>query len=269
MTALNPNLSLPWVPAEFARVVVVSPHMDDAILSCGGLLNLLLQSMPCVTVTICTADPEGADEKNPPHGIALPSTRRSEEVRAMQALGCALVQMNLLDAIYRKVPGRDELLYPSLNSLWNMPRQEDDSQREKICTGLQKYLPAADERPTLYLAPAGIGHHVDHIISTQAVLNCVSRCDHILLYEDFPYVVDQGAHVGVADSIDKALARLGVVGVQCFEQACDVDEKIKLIAHYETQIDSIFGSHQNVKPLLLKNARNEKTLEKFWRVRKV
>jgi hypothetical protein len=90
--------------------------------------------------------------------------------------------------------------------------------------------------------------------------------DDFLLYEDFPYVVDQGAHVGVADSAEKALARLRVRGERCFEHLANVDTKIGLIGHYESQIDSIFGSHDNVRPLLMKNSRDGKTLERFWRV---
>jgi LmbE family N-acetylglucosaminyl deacetylase len=263
-----PELSLAWIPKEFSRVVVVSPHMDDAILSCGGLLSLLLQKMECLTVTVCTGDPSGVDPSNPPHGIALPSLRRNEEVAALRALGCTLVQLDLLDAIYRTDPRSGSPLYPTMQSIWTMPLDADESQRKLLRAKLEQYVARKSERPTLFIAPMGIGHHVDHILCTQVVLSLVESTDHVLLFEDFPYVVDQGAHVGVADSGAKALMRLNLVGAQRFEQECNTEQKMEWIAWYESQIDSIFGSHQNVKPLLLKNARNNNTIERFWKVQK-
>lgn len=268
MSTLGLTLSLSRIPERFARVVVVSPHMDDAILSCGGLLQSLVPKMECISLTICTADPENADPLNPPHGIALPSVRRGEEVSAMQALGCELVQLNLLDAIYRRHSATGKPLYPHMDSLWTMPHQDDDAQRKGVAEGLRPYLSDTSARPTLFLSPAGIGHHVDHILCTATLLSLVQHDDNVLLYEDFPYVVDQGAHVGIADSIEHALLRLNVLGEERLEQECDVDAKISLIENYATQIDSIFGSHDNVKPLLLKNARAGKTLERFWRIKK-
>jgi len=266
LSALGPKQLLNWISERFARIVVVSPHMDDAILSCGGLLIDLVGKMECVTVTVCTADPENTDPSNPPHGIALPSQRRDEEVSAMRALGCRLVQLNLLDAIYRCSESNQNLLYPSLDSLWTLPGAEDTQHPRAFLEGLKPFLAEAQQRPTLFLTPAGIGHHVDHILCTQNLLAQLSSDDSVLLYEDFPYVVDQGVHVGVADSAEKALARLKVRGETCFEHGAQVDAKMSLISHYESQIDSIFGSHDNVRPLLMKNSRDGKTLERFWRV---
>lgn len=269
MNTSGPNLSLAQIPQRYARVVVVSPHMDDTILSCGGLLQLLVPHMECISLTICTADPLNADPLNPPHGIALPSVRRVEEVNAMNALGCKLIQLNLQDAIYRLHPQTGECLYPTLNSIWTMPLQSDDMHSKAVAQGLQHFLRESSSTRTLFLSPVGIGHHVDHILCTQVLLSMLSDAEDLLLYEDFPYVVDQGAHVGIADSAQKALSRLNVAGLERLEQQCDVDQKIKLIAHYETQIDSIFGSHDNVRPMLLKNGDGQKTLERFWRIKKI
>ncbi|MFZ9519061.1 MAG: PIG-L deacetylase family protein [Silvanigrellaceae bacterium] len=266
MIASPPELSLEWIPKEFSRVVVVSPHMDDAVLSCGGLLNQLLKTMDCLTVTVCTGDPSGVDPANPPHGIALPSQRRSEEVAALRALGCELVQLNLLDAIYRVDVRTGMPLYPTMQSIWTMPLESDEAHRKSLHANLSTYV-GKNQRPTLFLAPMGIGHHVDHILCTQVVLSLVASTDHVLLFEDFPYVVDQGAHVGIADSAEHALKRLNLVGEQRFEQECQTGLKMEWISWYESQIDSIFGSHENVKTLLMKNARNDNTIERFWKVR--
>lgn len=269
MSAQHPKLSLPWIAQNFARVIVVSPHMDDAILSCGGLLKQLLGSVECLTLTVCTADPVDVDPKHPPHGIALPSLRRKEEMAALNDLGCKLVQLDLLDAIYRRDQHSSAILYPSLQSIWSMPLPQDDFQKQALRSRILSLAGQSGERPTLFISPLGIGHHVDHILCTQVILSIISSTDEILLYEDFPYVVDQGAHVGIADDASLALKRLGLKGTQSFEQECNTDQKMKWIAHYESQIDSIFGSHENVRPLLMKNAKNGFTIERFWKVRKI
>lgn len=40
MKTVSPATAFPWDDIE--RVVILSPHMDDAALSCGGLLNFLV-----------------------------------------------------------------------------------------------------------------------------------------------------------------------------------------------------------------------------------
>lgn len=266
MSSLRPVLSIPWIPSTFERVIVVSPHMDDAILSCGGLLKQLIGQLDCLTVTVCTADPADVDTQNPPHGIALPSLRRNEEVAALAALGCPLVQLDLLDAIYRTDAARGLPIYPTMQSIWTMPQPQDEPHRQALRKRLLTLAGQSSNRPTLFLSPLGIGHHIDHILCTQVVLSIADARDQVLLYEDFPYVVDQGSHVGIADDAQKALLRLGVGGVQRFEQECDVDEKIAWISHYKSQIDTIFGNHDNVRTMLLKNSRHGRTLERFWQI---
>lgn len=261
--------SMAQIPKHFSRVVVLSPHMDDAILSCGGLLQALSQQMECLTLTICTADPDHVDRLQPPHGIALPSFRRVEEINAMKALGCKLVQLGLLDAIYRRHPETHQLLYPTLGSIWAMPFEVEVDHRVAIQDGIQKLVLTDDGQRTLFLSPLGVGHHVDHILCTQALLSLPVSLEDILLYEDFPYVVDQGAHVGIADSTEKALERLKLIGTERLEKECDVKSKIELISHYETQIDLIFGHENNIRHMLMKNARGERTLERFWRIKKI
>lgn len=242
--------------------------MDDAVLSCGGLLHELLPHMDCLTVTVCTGDPENSDVDNPPHGIALPKVRRHEEVAAMAALGCPLIELDLLDAIYRTDPETNQLLYPTMESIWSMPLPNDRAQKQALRSRLLSLRGESRNRPTLFVAPLGIGHHIDHILCTQVVLSVVETTDHVLLYEDFPYVVDQGENVGVADDARRALGRHGLLGLQCFENECDTELKMGWISYYESQIDLIFGSQDNVRPFLLKRSKNANTFERFWKVQK-
>lgn len=250
------------------QVIVLSPHMDDAVLSCGGALATFSRQISCTTVTLCTADPEvQQDALQPPHGIALPSERRHEEAAAMEALGCQLIQLGFLDAIYRTHLGSPKPLYPTLDSLWSMPVPADSENKEQLARLLEPILRDAASVPTLFLAPAGVGHHVDHILCTQTLLSLVSNLDSVLLYEDFPYVVDQGEHVGVSDSIEKALDRLNLIGEEKLEHLCDVDAKISLILNYPSQLDTIFGGREQIRPMLLRSGVKNSAVERFWRIR--
>ncbi len=38
---------------DFERVVILSPHLDDAALSCGGLLHALQGRVSTLVVSIC------------------------------------------------------------------------------------------------------------------------------------------------------------------------------------------------------------------------
>lgn len=257
---------LQFVTERFSQLLIFSPHMDDAVLSCGGFINSLSQKLKCTTVTLCTADPDLAPNQAAPHGIALPSERRHEEVAAMKALGCELIQLDFLDAIYRKDPKSQSYLYPTLDSLWTMPVAADLDHRNSLLIMMKEILSRCDSVPTMILAPAGVGHHVDHILCTQNVLSLAPDINSVFLYEDFPYVVDQGEHVGISDSIDSALDRLNVRGVERFEIHSDIDAKVSLILNYPSQLETIFGSSENIHSVLERSGVAKTAVERFWRV---
>jgi len=260
----NQQSDLQFVTERFSQLLVFSPHMDDAVLSCGGLISVLSRKMQCVTVTLCTSDPVLAPNEGPPHGMALPSERRHEEATAMKALGCELIQLDFLDAIYRKDRRGQQYLYPTLDSLWSMPVEGDEHYRKVLSQLMKPVLENIESKQTLILAPAGVGHHVDHILCTQTLLSMVSDLNSIMLYEDFPYVVDQGAHLGVSDSISAALGRLNLKGVDRVDFHSSVDAKVTLIQNYPSQLGTIFGGTNNVHAVLAKSGVENTAVERFW-----
>ena len=260
----NQQSELQFVTERFSQLLVFSPHMDDAVLSCGGLISVLSRKMRCVTVTLCTSDPDLAPNEGPPHGMALPSERRHEEAAAMKALGCELIQLDFLDAIYRKDRRGQQYLYPTLDSLWSMPVEGDEHYRKVLSQLMKPVLENIESKQTLILAPAGVGHHVDHILCTQILLSMVSDLNSIMLYEDFPYVVDQGAHLGVSDSIGAALGRLNLKGVDRVDFHSSVDAKVSLIQNYPSQLSTIFGGTNNVYAVLAKSGVENTAVERFW-----
>ena len=65
------------------RAVIISPHFDDAVFSCGGLINQLVKEGPVLIYTIFTDYLSGIKI----HGVVLSETRQQEEIDAAHFLG--------------------------------------------------------------------------------------------------------------------------------------------------------------------------------------
>jgi LmbE family N-acetylglucosaminyl deacetylase len=166
------------------RALALSPHLDDAVFSAGGVLARLAQSGWDVTVaTIFTATvpaPTGfalacqTDKGLPPDADYM-AIRRAEDLSACAALGAGAVHLPLREAPHRG--------YGSAAALFEPPRADDAAEqeaREAVAPLLR------DLRPDLLLAPQGIGGHVDHVITVRALRRLASPAP-ILWWRDFPY----------------------------------------------------------------------------------
>lgn len=176
------------------RHVYLSPHLDDAALSCGGTIaqQHAAGEAPLV-VTFCTAAPPPA---GPFSDLALEfhrewglgpeqvvAARLREDAAAMAALGADGLWAGTLDAIYRHPAA-----YHTRATLFGAPAADDPllpAVRELI-GALRERLPAA----TFY-GPLGVGSHVDHLVTQRAAEEAIGRA--LVYYEDFPYVARAGA----------------------------------------------------------------------------
>jgi LmbE family N-acetylglucosaminyl deacetylase len=147
---------------------VISPHLDDAVLSCG---DLLVASPDATVLTVFAGAPPGGAEAGPwdrlstgesSAGAAL-GVRLAEDDRAMAVVGARSVRLPLLDSQYRSGP---------------VPLA-------KLAVAVGAALgPIA---PTTVLAPLGLRHE-DHVAVSNACLAVArtSRADWHL-YEEQPY----------------------------------------------------------------------------------
>lgn len=148
------------------RLAVVSPHLDDAVLSAW----LILAGAPNVLVITCFAGvPQGGAEgawdartKFTSATEAL-AARRREDTAALAMTRSDAVHLDLLDEQYRdgqEAPG------------------------DELTALLQTHLAEAEE---VWL-PAGLGRHADHLLTRDAALAATNRTDQRLrLYADLPY----------------------------------------------------------------------------------
>lgn len=150
--------------------MVLSPHLDDAVLSCWHLLE---SDAELTVVNVFTA--------SPPPGTTAPwwdeltgaidpiermRERRDEDRRALALVGRPAIALDLLDAQYR----REELPVVAV------------VERLRALVG-----PSA-----LVYAPAAMMRHPDHELVRDAALEIARSGSPLALYADLPHAIEQG-----------------------------------------------------------------------------
>lgn len=171
----------------------LSPHLDDAVLSCGGTIGRLTRSGEAVLVlTVFAGDPAPPYSRlarrlhrqwgDPPQPVRL---RRAEDAAANARLGAVPSYEDLPDSIYRR-DRQGAWMYTGNASLMGALPHPDDE-------WIPHYLAArveATRRPEdgQVYAPLGVGGHVDHMLTFRAAQILIERGYTVSFYEDFPYV---------------------------------------------------------------------------------
>ena len=100
----------------------LSPHLDDAVLSCGGLIARQVQAGErALVLTVMAGDPQEDVENDYIHslherwalGRDAAAQRRAEDIAACAILGADPLHWSLPDCIYRLHPVDGRLLYVS------------------------------------------------------------------------------------------------------------------------------------------------------------
>ncbi len=171
--------------------VYLSPHFDDAALSCGGLAWEQVQAGDTVSIwTACAGEPP-AGELSPfagelqarwKTGRDAPVDRRLEDLDSCRCLGAGRVYFTIPDCIYRRHPQTGEFLYASEAAL-NGPLHPGDAETISALQGQVKQLLAHGLR---IVVPLGLGNHVDHQLTRLALEGLGFPTWY---YQDFPYVL--------------------------------------------------------------------------------
>jgi LmbE family N-acetylglucosaminyl deacetylase len=251
---MEPHADVPSGP-----LLVVSPHLDDAIFSCAALLE---RAEPIDVLTVFSGEPDPPQQGwwDARCGFSNSSesmrARRLENEAAFSGLPHRPAYMDLLELQHFEGPRRAE---------------DGSAIREAI-----RAWTAASGPGTIAL-PAGAGcrpgrlrdllgrvrrrpceppQHPDHIYVRDAALDALTALDtaRALLYEEIPYlwgVPADGEARRVASSRASALAPLDL--------RVDRTEKARLVAAYASQIPHISPSHGRLdKPETLPH------VERYW-----
>ena len=168
-------------------LLIISPHLDDAVLSCadhaldwqdrGGavtVLTLFSDAGSGVSMLLGTADQPCTD------GHQRMRQRRKEDEVAMRQLGFEFSHLGMVDAAFR---GRDGSDFPDLATLWGSTLGKGGDELATIAAvRLLPWISAA----ALVLAPLGVGGHVDHLIA-RAACEQARGTSAMAYYADMPY----------------------------------------------------------------------------------
>lgn len=170
------------------RWIYLSPHLDDAVLSAGGLIYEQTRSGSPVEIwtIMCGYPPAGevsdfAQSQHDQWGFVSSEeatrARREEDTHAVEILGAQAVHFDFLDCIYRR-GSTGEWLYSDIN----VPaRMEDADLPRQIAETISARLFPDD----IVVAQLAVGSHVDHVLVRQAA----ELLGRPLLYDiDVPYI---------------------------------------------------------------------------------
>lgn len=153
------------------RWIYLSPHLDDAVLSAGGLIHDQTQSgIPVEIWTfMCGYPPEGefsliAHKLHEMWGFSSAEeavhNRRTEDKNAAALVGATTLHFDFLDCVYRRRPN-GEWLYSEIAV---PPHKADAELPKQIAEAISARLSPDD----VLVCQLSVGSHVDHVIVRQA-----------------------------------------------------------------------------------------------------
>lgn len=226
-------------------LLVLSAHLDDAVLSCGALM---LHATAYTEVSVLTLFTEG---RPPPytlsarrylHHVGAPDAetlyvqRRAEDRAVLARLGAACFHAGLTEALFRLRPQAGlrspaVRLLPELAHLYPVYRVHITSGR--LVAGDAGTVAAAREAvqqlagPALVLAPLGVGGHVDHVLARTAAEQSGAP---VVYYSDFPHNQHHRADPGFLAARELAAASWPEL----------LADKAELVRGYRTQVGALF-----------------------------
>lgn len=227
------------------RWIYISPHYDDGVLSCGGLIDEQTHhNIPVEIWTVCAGFPP----KGRPLSVLAQSIhqqwrtksgrgtvilRRREDRAAAAAVGATVRHFTVPDCIYRwSSDGKP--LYP--DDVFDPPHAEDALIPTNIASMLQKGLRKAD----VIVSPLSVGHHVDHVLTRMGVEKTGRS---LLYYADTPYILDhpeelESASRGMSSKVykvSKSGLKAWLTGISAYdsqmEMLFDTEKKMREIMH--------------------------------------
>jgi LmbE family N-acetylglucosaminyl deacetylase len=171
------------------KIVYFSPHLDDAIFSCGGIIAQQVSEGHKVEVwSFFTSDP-------PLQGLTTFArilhqqwgktqhpyqTRREEDIAACRMLLVDWRHFGYPDCIYRHYPRTGAPLVRIKGDLFKPGRERETLLIDEIKQHIDQYLATQD---TLVI-PLGVGTHIDHLLIHEIA---TSYQNPKFFYPDYPY----------------------------------------------------------------------------------
>ena len=224
---------------------VISPHLDDAALSCC----LFLAANPGSRVTTIFANGPSSVRPLPPwdraaryfaDGADVMRMRREEDHRAAALVQATAIHMPYWDRHYR-------------NEQYGYQERADKQLFDAVAEDLLRHGP--DLAVDGWVIPLGLGHPDHRLAADVGLMLAEQEAGHVFVYEELPYAVEDPAEV--ADRKER-LAQLGF--------ALEEDETLEFLDDRALK-KAVFRCHASQRRQLRWRARKAiRTPERVWRL---
>ncbi|MEM7132944.1 MAG: PIG-L family deacetylase [Chloroflexota bacterium] len=225
------------------HAIYLSPHLDDAVLSCGGQIHQRTQRGERVLIATVTAGNPSAEMVSA-YAQSLHNRwellteavegRRQEDIRAAAILNADTLHWPIPDCIYRYHEPSGTPYYTSDEEIFGEIHLGERGVVQEIAQLIEQ-LPSHE---TL-LAPLGVGHHVDHLLTRTAAEITTTQ---LTYYEEYPYAQE------VDGATEQVVSRLPIQLtpriISLHEM--DVSARIESIAQYESQLSTFFTGRDDL-----------------------
>ncbi len=233
----------------------VSPHLDDAIFSAGGLINELSGKVPMTVINVFTSC---GDSKNTLSAKAylkqcgydskekLFLDRVEEDKKIFDELGIEVINLGEVDALWRQkegfLPKQLGSVLPELGNVYPTHRfhislgrlsRHDNKLIDKLSDKIVSLLP---EDNYIVFSPIGTGNHVDHLVIRESCLSVIPR-EKLVFWSDFPYLLSAND--------DQSFTKKQLLNP--LKINIDVKDKISLCKKYYSQYSEVIQEDKNIK----------------------
>ena len=230
--------------AKKPSYLFVSPHLDDAVLSCGGWISYLADKAEVTVASVFT------NAHNSPSSLSIRrflkecgyndseklfADRRMEDKLANNLMGVKTIHLGFLDGLYRLKPQTIPILsdilpdsrfvYPIFS--WQLKRGKVSNHDKQLIDEVGRRVKNLIGPRTIIFAPAAVGYHLDHQIVRMA---CEQKFPETIFWSDFPYNVWNRQFS--SDLIKR--------GYRKYEWRKNLEQKVELIKIYKTQVNLLF-----------------------------
>jgi len=258
----------------------LSPHLDDAVLSCGGVMHRLAQSGErVVIVTVMAGEPQEPLLDTPAlqmlrprwnKGEATIPVRRAEDAQAARQLQAQVYHMGLTESAFRTTlcgAGDWIALYPDDASSFQGINQADDARVLLFGTNLP--FPLSDIT-TIY-APLGVDQHVDHqlVRDWALILTGSLTSPELKFYEEYPSARSKMALQQAQTFYRRQLPALNIESEIAALSSENLDARLRAMRCYRSHLNSLWNDPAEMERLTRDYVLlvGEGTpAERYWRV---
>jgi LmbE family N-acetylglucosaminyl deacetylase len=243
-------------PSRRRRVLVIEPHMDDAVLSVGG--TMWLRRNECEFTVLSLAGLGNfttyyMGERDFFDIAEVTALRKAESALCLKHIGGHHTTLDLLEAPlrYRNARWTLDWFRQHRDAMWTfVARSPGSGELDEWTAALARFFRTL-ETEEIWM-PLGVGDHADHQLARDACLQILTQPELIKVckvrfYEDLPYTANWLGHA------DRIVAALRNAGARVERERVDISEAMTKKLH----LLSIFASQfkmDYIKPVIEKSA---------------